>query len=235
MSETINIYCDESCHLEHDEQNIMLVSCTYCPKEKTRQISEDIRALKQKHKIWRFAEIKWTKVSKSKEGFYVDLLNYFLNNDDLKFRTIIIPDKKILNHSIFGQDHNTWYYKMIYQLVEFIIKQNTCLEYKIYADKKENSYKAKQALLITKECLQTHFSKEFLIQNISSHQSEIMQLNDFIQGIVSFYNRNLHLEKTSNQTKKIIINKLMENLNISLTETNYNKKFNILNWEARTC
>lgn len=235
MSEIINIYCDESCHLKNDEYRTMLVSCTYCAKDVSRQISEEIRALKQKHKIWRFSEIKWKKVSQSKKDFYMELLDYFLNNANLKFRTIIIPDKSMLNHEVFGQDHNIWYYKMIYQLVEYIIKQNKKIEYKIYTDKKENSYKAKSALLILKECLQTHFAKEFHIQNITSHQSEIMQLNDFLQGMVSFYNRNLHLIDGANPMKTELINRLIHQLNINLSTTNYNGKFNILKWEARNC
>jgi hypothetical protein len=229
MPETINIYCDESCHLENDEQKIMLVSCTYCAKDKVRKISEEIRALKQKHKIWRFAEIKWTKVSKSKEAFYLELLDYFLNNPNLKFRTIII-DKTQLDHSEFGQTHNEWYYKMIYLLVSYIIDKETSLDYNIYADKKENSYQVKREVKHTKECLQAHYKKEFILQNIQSHQSEIMQINDFLQGAISFYNRKLYKIEGYNKTKRAIVEKLKLELNIDLSSTNYYEKFNIFRW-----
>ena len=48
----INIYCDESCHLEHEKEQIMLMSCLYCPKDKVKEISYDLRYLKEK--IWHF-------------------------------------------------------------------------------------------------------------------------------------------------------------------------------------
>lgn len=233
MSEIINIYCDESCHLENDNQNIMLLSCTYCSNDRVRQISEEIRKIKQKHKIWRFAEIKWKKVSKSKKDFYLDLLQYFLMTSDLQFRTIVI-DKKQLNHSKFSQDHNTWYYKMIYILFGYIINKNNAKIYKIFFDKKENSYQSKIEVQKTKQYIKTQSpQKDFEIQNITSHQSEIMQLNDFLQGIVSFCNRNLHKEDGANPTKKMIIDEISKKLKINLHQTNYNDKFNIFIWEGQ--
>ena len=54
--EIINIYCDESCHLQNEQEKRMFVSCIYCPKDLVSKISNDIRQLKQKHKIWKYAE-----------------------------------------------------------------------------------------------------------------------------------------------------------------------------------
>ena len=239
--EIINIYCDESCHLQNEQEKRMFVSCIYCPKDLVSKISNDIRQLKQKHKIWKYAEIKWTKISKSRQDFYLELLNYFLSEPNLHFRTIIIADKTKLNHEIFGQNHNTWYYKMIYQLVEYVIaqkidkhkKNRDDYEYNIFADKKENSSQARRALLVTKDCLQTHFAKPFLFHNIASHQSEIMQLNDFFLCAVAYFNRGLYKNKNAISTKKLIIDVLIKELNISLNKKNYNDKFNILVWEAK--
>ena len=183
----INIYCDESCHLQNETEKYMFVSCICCPKESVRKISNDIQELKQKYKIWRFAEIKWTKVSASKEEFYYELLNLFLKENCLRFRTIIIPDKTKLQHEKFGQDPNSWYYKMIYQLVKYLVKKQ--YQYNVYIDKKENSYQSKFELNHMKQCLERHFKKDFHVQNIRSHESELMQLNDFLQGIVSYCNR----------------------------------------------
>ena len=38
MSQPYNVYCDESCHLEHDRQSIMVLGAVWCPLEKTRAI-----------------------------------------------------------------------------------------------------------------------------------------------------------------------------------------------------
>ena len=225
--EEINIYCDESCHLENEECKTMVVACIRCPKDKVQKISNDIIAIKKKHKIWKFAEIKWTKVSKSKNDFYIDLLNYFFDNQFLKFRAIVI-DKSTLNHPARQQNHNTWYFKMIYYLVDKILEVNKI--YNVYVDKKENSYQARYELQKTKSFLQRD-CEYIKVQNITSYKSELMQLNDFLQGIVCYYNRDLHLLDNANVTKVELIN-LIEQKGINLGKTNYDSKFNLFLWEG---
>ena len=66
-----NVYCDESCHLPHDNSDLMVIGGISCPKEKVDYINKAIRDIK-KHGVFKFAEIKWTKVSKSKV-FYIFL------------------------------------------------------------------------------------------------------------------------------------------------------------------
>ena len=41
-----NIYCDESCHLPHDNIDLMVIGRISCPKEKTEYINKAIRAIK---------------------------------------------------------------------------------------------------------------------------------------------------------------------------------------------
>ncbi len=31
MSQVFNIYCDESCHLEHDREKVMVLGAVWCP------------------------------------------------------------------------------------------------------------------------------------------------------------------------------------------------------------
>ena len=68
------------------------------------------------------------------------------------------------------------------------------------------------------------------MQNITSYKSELMQLNDFLQGAVCFYNRGLHKE-TTNVAKKAIIEAILSK-SISLDTTFNNPKFNILIWRS---
>lgn len=230
VKDEINIYCDESCHLQNEQCQLMIISCLRCPKEKVKEISNDILNLKRKHGIWKYGEIKWTKVSKSKQDFYLELFNYFIKNPDLRFRAIVI-DKSGLNHPAFKQSHNTWFYKMIYNLVDHVLEADT--KYNIYTDKKENSYEAKKELAITGSYLQQRYSKLIKVQNITSHQSQIMQLNDFLQGAVSYYNRMLLMgyDKNASIVKKAIAGNI--NQYKDLTKTNYDTKFNIFVWEGR--
>ena len=62
-SNEINVYCDESCHLQNEECQTMVISCIRCPKDKIKQVTNDIITLKKRYGIWKYAEIKWNKVS----------------------------------------------------------------------------------------------------------------------------------------------------------------------------
>lgn len=225
--EIINIYCDESCHLENEKCKTMVVSCIRCPQDKVKEISNDIIAIKKKHKIWEYAEIKWTKVSESRKDFYVELLNYFFENQDLKFRAIVI-DKTNLNHPARKQNHNTWYFKMIYYLVDKILEEHK--SYNVFVDKKEDSYQARYELKTTRDFLRRH-CEHLNMQNITSYQSELMQLNDFIQGIVCYYNRKLHLSDSANVAKVELVN-MLNKKGVDLEHTNRDIKFNLLFWEG---
>lgn len=229
-SNEINVYCDESCHLQNEECQTMVISCIRCPKDKIKQVTNDIITLKKRYGIWKYAEIKWNKVSDKKEAFYIDLLDYFFNNPYLKFRAYVIPDKKKLNHPAYKQDHNTFYYKIIYNLVDYFLEYDK--SYNIYADKKEDSYKAKAQMKITKKFLQAHCAQKIKLQNITSYKSQVMQLNDFLQGLVCYYNRGLHLRADSSKAKINLINEILSK-SIKLDKTNYDNKFNLIIWESR--
>ena len=55
MSEPINIYCDESCHLENDQQPLMVLGAVWCPADRTAEIAKRLRELKSKHRwCWPF-------------------------------------------------------------------------------------------------------------------------------------------------------------------------------------
>ena len=235
QTEEINIYCDESCHLEHGKEHVMLVSCIYCPKDKVYEISQDLRFLKEKYHLNKRGELKWHKISNCKRDYYIELLNYFLNNEDINFRTIIIPHKEKLKHEIFNQTHSKWYYKMIYTLVKYIPEYiyDNKKKYYVYIDKKENSYEARQEVIKLKTYLDKHFDFDCHIQNIVSDQSELLQLNDFIQGAISYSNRGIYDKEKSNSTKKEIVDMLTDKLGIKINKTNKYKKCNILIWEAK--
>lgn len=75
--EKINLYCDESNHLLHNENDIMILGYISCNSNKVRETNIAIRTIKEKHNLKKGYEIKWTKVSKAKMDFYKDLIEYF--------------------------------------------------------------------------------------------------------------------------------------------------------------
>ena len=72
-----NIYCDETNHLEHSPIKIMGLGLIWCPKDEVRKINERIREIKRRHRLSPEFEIKWTKISPSKQLFYQDVIDYF--------------------------------------------------------------------------------------------------------------------------------------------------------------
>ncbi|ODS33942.1 MAG: hypothetical protein SCARUB_00915 [Candidatus Scalindua rubra] len=132
MSETFNIYCDESCHLENDKQTIMVIGGIWSSTEKVKDISRQIRAIKSKHNAR--GELKWGKVSNSRMDFYLKLVDYFFQTSSLNFRCLVVDDKSKLNHNYFNQgSHDSFYYKMYFYMLRNILKKPN--HYNIYLDK----------------------------------------------------------------------------------------------------
>ena len=201
MGRTCNIYCDESCHLEKDAQNTMVLGALWCSLEKSHSIAEQIREIKTKHGLSPNFEIKWTKVSPAKVGFYLDIVKYFFDNDDLAFRALVIPDKSKLRHEDFGQSHDEWYYKMYFNLLKVILEPKC--KYRIYLDIKDTQSQVKvQGLknILANNILD--FSRNIIekVQQVRSHEVEEIQLTDLLIGAVSYVNRKL----TSSEAKTVI-------------------------------
>jgi len=232
MSETFNVYCDESCHLEHDHQKAMVLGALWCPMEKNREIAVRLREIKQKHGLLPGFEVKWTKVSPAKTRLYLDLVDYFFDDDDLHFRALIVPDKSKLRHdAIPGQDHDTWYYKMYFDMLKVIFRPDA--RYRVYLDIKDTRGAEKTAKLHEVLCNNMYdFSRKVIerLQLVHSHEIEQLQLADLLIGAVSYLNRGLH----GNQAKEALIARVQERSGYSLLKTTLFKeeKVNLFRWQA---
>ena len=51
MELVYDIYCDESCHLEHDSQKAMTLGAIWCPDNKKDTVFKQLREIKEKHHI----------------------------------------------------------------------------------------------------------------------------------------------------------------------------------------
>lgn len=227
----INIYCDESCHLENDHHKSMVIGGISCPISKVRDISLKIRQLKEKHNLNRKMEIKWTKISPAKYDFYSDLIDLYVNEECLRFRAIKITDKKQLNHKKFHQTHNEWYYKMYYDMLRHILQPYK--NYKIYIDIKDTIGCEKVCKL--KEILQyTNKNKAIDVQQIRSHESELLQLADVLIGAVGYKDRINEINVQPSLTKKNLCEKIEYMLNVSFDKNSRysDQKFNLFLWEG---
>lgn len=231
MSKVYNVYCDESCHLENDQMPVMAIAAVWCPQEQTREMSQKIRSMKLKHGLSKFFEIKWTKVSGGQLDFYLNLVDYFFGEDDLHFRGVVIPNKSQLTHGLYNQSHDDWYYKMFFVLLKEIIDPNC--SYRIYIDIKDTRSEEKRAKLeeVLRNCNYDTTGRVIdRIQQIRSHESQIMQLTDLLMGALRYHNERL----SSSKAKLAVIERLQQRSRKSLYQTTWPKeeKFNILKWQA---
>jgi len=231
MSQVFNVYCDESCHLENDHQKAMVLGAVWCPMEKAREIAVRIREIKVKHDLSSRFEIKWVKVSPAKIRFYLDIMDYFFDDDDLHFRALIVPDKSKLRHEDFQQTHDEWYYKMYFDLLKVILRPDA--RYRIYLDIKDTRGGDKVAKLRDVLCSSVlDFSREIIqtAQLVRSHEVELMQLADLLVGSVGYANRGL----ASSLAKLTLVARLRERSGYHLTRTTLFRedKVNLLVWQA---
>lgn len=226
-----NVYCDESCHLVSNDSNYMLIGAVYCPKNKVKKVNEYIEHLKENYNISNKIELKWNKIDKKTEKLYLDIINYFFNNDDLKFRVIVI-DKTKLNHEKYNQTENDFYHKAYYEMLKYIIAPGN--SYNIYPDIKDtNSYYYHQVMLDYLRIKMIDYNKKTIrkVQPIRSYEAPILQINDILIGALSYHYRKL----SNNSVKLNIISEIKKLYQNDLNTTSYcsNTKFNIFMWRSR--
>lgn len=233
MSAIYNIYCDESCHLENDGHQVMILGAVWCPVEKAAEISGRLREIKGRHNVDPYMEIKWTKISASKQQLYIDILDYFFDDDDLHFRALIVPDKAKLDHKKFdGQTHDVWYYKMYFDMLKVLFHPSD--KYRIYVDIKDTQGAKKIKKLHEVLCNNFYdFSQTTIerLQLVRSHEVEILQLADLLIGAIGYVNRNLG----ENKGKLAFVDRFKRRSRYQLDRTTLLKeeKVNLFKWQAQ--
>lgn len=234
MNDIINIYCDESCHLENDNEQVMGLGAVCCPTKYSKQINHELKWLKKQYGMPDGYELKWTKVGIGKIEYYTAVIEYFEANPYLRFRGYIVPNKKVIDHSVVpGQTHDEWYYKMYYGLLKPLVEGITD-KYRIYIDIKDtNGYQKVQNLksILCKGVGDACEERIERIQEVRSDEVELLQLADFILGAIVFANRDVHESKAKNR----VVDELREQTGYSLGgSTSYNShKINLWFWDGK--
>ncbi len=237
MSQIINIYCDESCHLESSQISVdnrfMVLGGIACSEDDKQSVFEHIKNLKKEHGLKHFSEAKWTKVSHAKIDAYEALINYFFDNEALSFRAVII-DKGCLDHQRFDHSHDQFYYKMYWQMLEWFIDPKNC--YHLYLDIKDTQGYLKVKKLHEVLCNSHHdFDRNVIekIQEIRSHESSVMQLTDLLVGAISFANRYPSGGKSAAKQKIVDLIKNRSGLSLLQSTSLGARKFNLFQWEGK--
>lgn len=228
---SVVIYCDESCHLEHDQSSVMGLGAIWTQRSGARQLAAQLRDIKRRHGA--AGELKWTKVSTSKLDFYQEVIDWFFDNDALHFRALIVPNKAALDHAKFNQgSHDDFYYKMYFSMLSKILSPTE--QHEIYLDIKDTRSNFKVKKLGEVLCNNRYdFTGEMIsrIQQVRSHELELMQLADLLLGALVYRLRGL----TTSYAKQQISGKIEARHGRSLLSSSplSNQKFNIFVWRAQ--
>ncbi|MBD5336561.1 MAG: DUF3800 domain-containing protein [Bacteroides sp.] len=190
---TYSIFCDESCHLQFDDSDVMCVGAIIISDEYLETYKNEIKRIKSKYGI--LHELKWNTVSRTHLTMYDELLRLFFESP-IVFRCILIKNKSnIKAHSLERDEYNRFYYSVIERLIRFSIRHNSDIEnsYRVYLDLKDSHGKIKlasiheelTAMIGTKDKIQS-------MQNIRSHESQFIQLADILIGAITYRARGLN-------------------------------------------
>lgn len=230
MGRAINIYCDESTHLPNDGQPVMVLGAVSCPVDKTREVAVRLREIREKHNLPAAFEVKWSKVSPAKVAYYEDLIDYFFDDDDLKFRAVV-ASKRQLDHGRFNQSHDDWYYKMMFQLLARLLSPSST--YRIYLDKKDTRSGQKVRKLhdvLSNNLLDFDHRIVERVQIVQSHDVVQLQLSDLLLGAISYANRGLN----TSSAKVQLVERIKQRSGYTLTRSTLlrEEKFNIFHWQG---
>jgi len=232
MRNSIHVYCDESCHLPNDQQTKMVLGALWCPADRRKSLADKVKILKKKHGLSPSNEIKWVKVSQSKVEFYTELVALFFAEDSLHFRGVVI-DKSELDHANHQQTHDDFYYKMWWQCLTMIIREEN--RYRIFIDIKDTQGNQRVKKLQEVLCNAHYdFDKSIIesVELVHSHDVILLQLTDLLLGAVGYFQRGL----SGNAGKEAVIQAIQKHSGHSLTCSTLptEEKFNLFLWRGRS-
>jgi len=222
-----NVYCDETLpDLFTTTKPIdkrLMIGSLWIEADIKESIKTHIKELRQKHNCW--GEIKWTKVSPSKEAFYLDLIDLFFSYGmQMRFRCIGVDPKQV-NWAYHGNDKELGFYKFYYFLLEkWILDFN---EYSIFCDAKVNRDLSR--LNILHEILENVNWNANIerVQALPSREVVLIQMVDLLLGATS--SRINNIEHT-NTAKIKLLERLEKHLGHAIQPTVKNEnKFNVFN------
>lgn len=226
------VYCDEAFPdlftSEKPKAQYLMIGSLWLPSELREEVKAKVKTLREKHNAW--GEIKWTKVSPSRMGFYIDLIEMFVGyGDKMRFRCIAV-DQSQVNLNLHDGDHELGFYKFYYQVLHhWILDFNT---YRIFCDLKSNREPQRFGEL-RKVLDNANLSADVeCVQALPSKEVVLIQLTDFLLGAASSrINRTLR----EGSTKEAVVLELEQRLGRKMLGPTYRseRKFNIFKIDLR--
>lgn len=178
------VYCDESGleALSQKEAHLYTaIGGIWIPADYRAIFKDKMNAIKKKHEVR--VELKWNKVSPKFFELYKEILSYFFQTDQLRFRVILIEANKVDNYTFNNTDVELGFYKFYYQLLHHWIFDFN--DYNIFLDLKVNRDKSRLKSLKKSLDLSNLTSGIQQVQGLPSEQSLGIQLADILTGMVN--------------------------------------------------
>ena len=179
------VYCDETLPdlftSAHPQGRYLMIGSLWLPADLRECVKERVTELRQRHGV--HGELKWRKISPSRQAFYIDLIDLFMSfGSDLRFRCIAV-DRTQMNVGLHNGDAELGFYKFYYQVLHHWILDNNA--YTVYCDLKQNRDRARLSTLkrVLNNANRTSIITE--VQSLPSPQVVLLQLCDVLLGAAS--------------------------------------------------
>lgn len=180
------IFCDESCHLQHDGSDVMVLGALHCSAEKAEKLTRHIKWLRHHHQYT--PELKWSKLNKHQWPFYKDLIDLVIDDAEVNFKTTVVLNKKALDHQQYNAgSHSNFYYKMFYYTLRDFL--HTGNEYRIYLDYMDTLGAEKTRKLCEVLQNETYWQLNVSTTIVQSYEAQLIQLCDLLIGAVAYKSR----------------------------------------------
>jgi hypothetical protein len=127
------VYCDESRH-DAPEHRYMAIGGLWAPRLDKRELTRRLRRVLVEGGLR--AEVKWSKVSKAHLDGYRRLVDFFVGEEALRFRVIVVDQAEMDLERFHGGDRELGFYKFYYEMLNKWVEPGN--EYLILLDYKQN-------------------------------------------------------------------------------------------------
>ncbi|MDA3821096.1 MAG: DUF3800 domain-containing protein [Bacteroidales bacterium] len=217
------VYCDESgleALTRNDAHKFTAIGGIWMHSEFRDAFKASMNAIKEKHNVK--GELKWQKISPAYLELYQEVVNYFFDTPELRFRVIMIESRTVDNIRFNDKDAELGFYKFYYQLLHhWLFDFNS---YNVFVDFKVNRNKGRLEVLKRVLDASNITSDIKQVQALHSNESLGIQMADILTGMVSAkFNKEI-----SSKTKKSIIEIAETNLGKVIAPTpKWEEKFNV--------
>jgi len=178
------VCCDESgleALTNKSSHHFVAIGGLWYPEEYRPILKRRLREIKGQYTVG--GEIKWQKVSPRYLSCYKEVLDYFFQTEQLRFRCIIVETAKVDHIRFNNADGELGFYKFYYQMLnKWILDFNA---YTIFTDLKvnRNGNRLKDLKRVLERSNLTSQIKD--VQGLPSEQVAGIQLADLLTGMVN--------------------------------------------------